>query len=66
MFVCCEIEVIAKTKEGIVQCIVQHPGFDSVCLNVQLLQTAFFNIIAQALMKEIHTSECTNVLHINK
>ena len=39
---CCEIEVIAKKKEGIAQCIVQHPGFDGVCLNVWVLQTAFY------------------------
>ena len=42
---CCEIEVTAKAKEGIVQCIVQHPKFDSVCLNVWLLQTAFYTFL---------------------
>ena len=39
---CCEIEVVVKKKEGIAQYIVWHPGFDGVCLNVWVLQTAFF------------------------
>ena len=37
MFVLHEIEVVTKKKEGIAQCIVQHPGFDGVCLNTWVL-----------------------------
>ena len=37
------MEVVTQKIEGVAQCIVQHPGFDGVCLNVWVLQTAFFS-----------------------
>ena len=57
---CCEMEVIAKKKEGIAQCIVQHPGFDGVCLNVWVLQTAFYTFCQHygSSSNEGNTHEC--------
>lgn len=42
MFAAMKIEVVAKKKEGIAQSILQHPGLDGICLNVWVLQIAFF------------------------
>ena len=42
---CCEIsQVQAKKELENVQCITLHPGFQSVCLDVWVLQTAYFSI----------------------
>ena len=43
---CCEIDqVILKKKESAnrITCITEHEGFDSPCLNVGVLQAAYFN-----------------------
>ena len=43
---CCEIEqVIHKKQEGDTQvtCITEHEGFDPVCLDTWVLQTAYFS-----------------------
>lgn len=43
---CCEIERIVSKKdenESDIQCIVDHEGFEPVCLNLWVLQTAYFN-----------------------
>ncbi|XP_057675034.1 uncharacterized protein LOC130905535 [Corythoichthys intestinalis] len=42
--VCCgEQERVREKMEGAgVQCITQHPGFQPVCLNVDVLQTAYY------------------------
>lgn len=41
--ICCrEVdEVVNKAEEA--QCITQHDGFEAVCLNVWVLQTAYFS-----------------------
>ena len=41
--VCCaEIQQIKdKCQEEDVSCITMHPGFDAVCLNIYVLQTAY-------------------------
>ena len=43
---CCEIEnIILKKKQensSEISCIINHDGFESVCLNVWVLQTAYF------------------------
>ena len=45
--ICCsEVDrVVAKKKEGsgAVSCIIDHEGFHSVCLDVWVQQTAYFN-----------------------
>ena len=37
---CCEIPVVVEKKDT-TECIIQHPGFEAVCLNVWVLQTAY-------------------------
>ena len=37
---CCEIPVEVEKKDT-AECIIQHPGFEAVCLNVWVLQTAY-------------------------
>ncbi len=41
---CCEIDrVVEKIEENSSQgCIIDHEGFDAVCLNLWVLQTAFY------------------------
>ena len=42
---CCEIEnILEKKRENSseISCIINHDGFESVCLNVWVLQTAYF------------------------
>ena len=41
---CCEVERILTKKEGEneIACITGHAGFEPVCLNVKVLQTAYF------------------------
>lgn len=44
---CCEIDRIVAKKgenESDIQCIVNHEGFDPVCLNVWVLQAAYFSV----------------------
>ena len=43
--VCCsEIPQIQEKKAAVaVQCIVNHPGFQTVCLDVYVLQTAYYS-----------------------
>ena len=39
---CCEIaQVVAKLEDGGAPCITEHEGFDAVCLNRWVLQTAY-------------------------
>ena len=45
--VCCkEIEPIKNKidalNDSVINCITEHPGFNSVCLNVWVLQAAYF------------------------
>ena len=43
---CCEIDRIVAKKgenESDIQCIVNHEGFDPVCLNLWVLQAAYFS-----------------------
>ena len=43
---CCEIDQVMLKKEESANwntCITEHEGFDSVCLNVWVLQAAYFN-----------------------
>ena len=43
---CCEIDVVIAKKEennNEISCIIDHEGFKSVCLNVWVLQTSYFN-----------------------
>ena len=44
--ICCResFEILEKIEEygNSIECIVRHPGFESVCLNVWVLQTAGF------------------------
>ena len=45
--ICCsEIDQVRKKREGevVVDCISIHPGFQTVCLDVWVLQTAYFNL----------------------
>jgi len=45
---CCEIDkTIDKMTDIGVLCIAQHEGFEAVCLNVQVLQTACFQYYQQ-------------------
>ena len=44
---CCEIDQVNEKKQeslssSEVMCIIDHEGFDSVCLNVWVLQAAYF------------------------
>ena len=39
---CSEISVVVE-KRDTAECIIQHPGFDAVCLNIWVLQTAYYN-----------------------
>ena len=40
---CCEIaQVVAKLEDGGAPCITEHEGFDAVCLNRWVLQTAYY------------------------
>ena len=40
---CCELEkVVGKMEETGALCITEHEGFDAVCLNRWVLQTAYF------------------------
>ena len=40
---CCEItQVVAKLEETGVPCIKEHEGFEAVCLNRWVLQTAYY------------------------
>ena len=44
--ICCsEVDRVVEKKEGgsAVSCIIDHKGFHSVCLDVWVLQTAYFN-----------------------
>ena len=43
--VCCKEvhEVASKTSSAGVDCIILHPGFESVCLDVWVLQTAYYS-----------------------
>ena len=45
--ICCSDvdKVVEKKEEGssAVSCIIDHEGFHSVCLDVRVLQTAYFN-----------------------
>ena len=43
---CCEVETVVnkfQESENDISCITHHEGFESVCLNVWVLQTAYFN-----------------------
>ena len=43
---CCEVETVVnkfQESENDISCITHHEGFESVCLNVWILQTAYFN-----------------------
>ena len=43
---CCEVDrIVAKKEENEsdIQCIVNHEGFDPVCLNLWVLQAAYFS-----------------------
>ena len=43
---CCEIDTVYnkfQENENDISCITDHEGFESVCLNVWVLQTAYFN-----------------------
>ena len=43
---CCEVERVMMKKEesgDVVNCITDHDGFHSVCLDVWVLQTAYFS-----------------------
>ena len=42
---CCEVESVVQRKEegaSEIRCIIDHEGFESVCLNVWVLQAAYF------------------------
>ena len=45
--ICCsEVDRVVEKREGgssAVSCIIDHKGFHSVCLDVWVLQTAYFN-----------------------
>ena len=43
--VCCRevYEVVSKTSSAGVDCIILHPGFETVCLDVWVLQTAYYS-----------------------
>ena len=41
---CCEIDKVENKMDGGYSCIVEHPGFDAVCLNVWVLQTAYYTL----------------------
>lgn len=42
---CCELETVQAKKEGLnVTCITAHSGFRSVCLDLWVLQTAYFSL----------------------
>ena len=43
---CCEIDTVSnkfQESENDISSITDHEGFESVCLNVWVLQTAYFN-----------------------
>ena len=40
---CCEVESIVEKKQENVNCIINHEGFQTVCLDVWVLQAAYFN-----------------------
>ena len=41
--ICCqEIAVLREKMTGHSECITQHPGFRTVCLDIWVLQTAYF------------------------
>ena len=45
---CCEIDRVTQKKEEnevAVSCITQHAGFDPVCLNVWVLQAAYYSYV---------------------
>ena len=45
---CCEIQEIENQKNDVphgcspIQCITEHPGFHNVCLDMWVLQTAYY------------------------
>lgn len=45
---CCEIQPIVNKKNDLphghlpIQCIIEHPGFTNVCLDMWVLQTAYY------------------------
>ena len=45
--VCCcdivEVQLKKETTDEAIQCITLHPGFEAVCLNVWVLQTAYYD-----------------------
>ena len=61
---CCEIALVVDKLEGTgALCITEHEGFNAVCLNIWVLQTAFFQYKQQygrhseklELNKEVHS-----------
>ena len=55
---CCEIEQVIHKKQGDTQvtCITEHEGFESVCLDTWVLQTAYFSY-------RWHYGEVTGEIH---
>ena len=54
---CCEIDTVYNESENDISCITDHEGFESVCLNVWVLQTAYFNYrqrYSEAVEKTVH------------
>ena len=46
----CEVETVVnkfQESKNDISCITHHEGFESVCLNVWVLQTAYFNYYRQ-------------------
>ncbi len=51
---CCKeiSQMMNKMSPEGVGCITLHPGFQSVCLNPWVLQTAMYKVMVQMLLKE--------------
>ena len=71
----CEVERVVMKKEenaSKISCITNHEGFGSVCLNVWVLQIAYYNYryhYSDAEEKDIHekvTTDACAILFFNK
>ncbi len=59
--VCCKeianvVDKVNELNDSSVGCITEHPGFNSVCLDVWVLQTAYFQYRQQYGVPTIPTS----------
>lgn len=49
-------EIMSELEEASLQCITEHPGFTTVCLDIWVLQTAYYQYHQHYGAHRVHTS----------